>query len=126
MGNQIPRLGNRVITYSGTGVIVRIDRTVSRPYLVRFDKDTDKYEWFFKSDLKLITELDDIKLTQELVTKLSGTQIVGISTKQIADLVVLFVDPNPSLNYKMTIQDLLSKLVESENDYISIKAKSKG
>ena len=53
----------------------------------------------------------------------TNKQRVDISTKQIADLVVIFVDPHPSLNYNMTIQELLSKLVESDDDFVSLKVK---
>jgi hypothetical protein len=116
MRNRIFRIGNRVSTPSGTGVVTLIDRSVSRLYKVRLDKDTSKFEWFFWSDLEPISEEEEIASLSKDIEKR-----VEISTKQIADLVVMFVDPHPSLGYNMTIQELLSKLVESDDDFVSLK-----
>ena len=37
----------------------------------------------------------------------------------------MFVDPHPSLGYNMTIQELLSKLVESNDAFVSLNLKVK-
>lgn len=50
------------------------------------------------------------------------TKRISLTTKQIADLVTIFVASHPPLNYKTTIQELLSKLLEVE-DELSLTAK---
>lgn len=119
MRNRIFRIGNRVSTPSGTGVVTLIDRSVSRPYKVRLDKDTSKFEWFFWSDLEPISEEEEIASLSKDIEK----KMIDISTKTIADLVVMFVDPHPSLGYNMTIQELLSKLVESNDAFVLLNLK---
>ena len=56
----------------------------------------------------------------------TNKKMIDISTKTIADLVVMFVDPHPSLGYNMTIQELISKLVESDDVFVSLDLTAKG